>query len=118
MERAVILVAHGSSLSDWSRPFISFQKRLEQGSGDVFVALSFLQDEGSSLEQSIGVLIEKGIHHFDIWPLFLSSGTHVQKDIPAIMQNLHAQYSFISWKQSPPLLEDDNICLALAERLI
>lgn len=106
-------MAHGSQNPEWVNPFRLFRKRLEKRYPHLLICLSFLEFSTPNLAQVVFSCIDQSILDFEIWPLFMASGTHVQKDIPAIIDGLHVKHPSISWLIRPPLLEDEDVCQVL-----
>ena len=94
MTIAHILLAHGSRDHGWRKPFEKLLEKCKKGSPKKIFCLSYLELCNPKLSDIIKDLLENNnkITTFNIHPLFLSSGVHVNDDIQKILSELRANY--------------------------
>jgi len=85
---ALIIVAHGSRKPSSNEEVKAIGEKLKglKEKEFTFVSTSFLEFATPSLEESILKNIDKGMSEIVILPYFLSSGNHVTRDIPEIVE--------------------------------
>jgi len=89
-----ILLAHGSRDPGWRKPFEELLEKCKKESPKKIFCLSYLELCNPKLSDIIKDLLENNnkITTFNIHPLFLSSGVHVNDDIQKILSELRANY--------------------------
>ena len=96
---AQILLAHGSRDPGWRKPFEELLEKCKKGSPKKIFCLSYLELCNPKLSDLVKDLLVN--HHkittFNIHPLFLSSGVHVNDDIQKILSDLRAKYPQINF---------------------
>ena len=94
MTIAHILLAHGSRDPGWRKPFEELLEKCKKGSPQKKFCLSYLELCNPKLSDVVKDLLVN--HHkittFNIHPLFLSSGVHMNNDIQKILSDLKANY--------------------------
>ncbi|MEN3186063.1 MAG: CbiX/SirB N-terminal domain-containing protein [Atribacterota bacterium] len=113
---AVVIVVHGSRRE-------GSQGVMEQICQEVAsqlpypVRLAYLQFQHPGLEEVIASLWQEGIRKVTVVPAFLSSGTHVVEDIPAILQTMLRQYPDVRFFLTEPLGYDPRLVAILLDRI-
>jgi len=87
---AIILLAHGSSDAQWTRPILALRDRLRSELPAVFIAEAYMEFARPTLEDTLQDLLRSeahssGVKRVLIFPQFISSGGHVMKDLPSII---------------------------------
>lgn len=114
-DRALILVAHGSSDPDWRRPLERLVDSLAVELGDR-VALAYLAHP-PSLDDAIVSLAQAGHRRVLVVAALLSpGGRHVKHDIPEAVAAARARYPEIELELDPGALGDDEQVIAALAR--
>ena len=94
MTIAHILLAHGSRDPGWRKPFEELLEKCKKGSPQKKFCLSYLELCNPKLSDVVKDLLvnNQKITTFNIHPLFLSSGVHVNDDIQKILSDLRTNY--------------------------
>ena len=94
MNAANILLAHGSRDPGWRKPFEELLEKCKKRSPKKIYCLSYLELCDPKLSDVIKDLLKNNhkITTFNIHPLFLSSGVHMNNDIQKILSDLKANY--------------------------
>ena len=79
---AIVLLVHGSRDPGWYEPFKGLMDRIATVRPDVSVRVASLQFGEPGLLEALRVVAETGASRALIIPMFMSSGGHVQRDIP------------------------------------
>lgn len=91
--KAVLLLAHGSSDPQWRIPFQTLLAHLQQQSPEQVIELAYLELSTPLLEDAIQQHIQRGVTNIDIIPLFFSAGRHLRQDVPALLNDLIAEWA-------------------------
>ena len=114
MKRALVLFAHGARDPRWAAPFEDVARRVAQREPGIEVQLAFLEFMAPTLSDAGDALVNAGCEHVDIVPLFLGTGGHVRKDLPALIADLAARHPQVAWQLQPAIGEFDNVIDAMA----
>ncbi len=108
----IILLAHGSSDSDWSA---TFEKMAEPTCASLSnVSVAYMELSQPSMEDVIRSAATKGCTHIIVVPLFLAAGKHLKVDIPRKLEKLKEETG-ISYKLLPAIGEHPLLSLAIKE---
>ena len=92
MRTGLILFAHGARDPRWAAPFEAVAARVRELRPAAQVRLAFLELMPPKLSEAAAELVAAGCSHVAVLPLFLGTGSHLRKDLPLLMQQLHEQY--------------------------
>ncbi|MBW5801255.1 sirohydrochlorin chelatase [Halomonas elongata] len=113
MNKALILMAHGSSDPRWREPF----ERVYQALGERLptpLRLAYMELSEPSLETTVAELADAGTERAEILPLFFAAGRHLRKDVPAQVEALGTRHPDIALTLLPPVGEHPDFIEALA----
>ncbi len=83
--KGIVLFGHGARSPEWARPFHAIQDALRARSPQTPVALGFLEIMRPTLDEAIADLVGRGATHIVVVPIFLSTGSHIAKDLPLLV---------------------------------
>ena len=114
VERAMVLVAHGSSDPEWRRPLEQLHGMLVEQVGER-VALAYLAHPPSILD-AIQAFAEAGYRRVVVVAALLSpAGKHVKQDIPEAVEQARARWPELDIALAPGTLgEDPRVIGAMA----
>ena len=107
-----ILLAHGSSDTDWCSTFERMTK--ETCSTLNSVAVAYMELSRPSLESVVRDASSKGYTQITVVPLFLAAGKHLKLDIPKILNKLKIELG-ICYTLLPPVGEHPMMSFAIKE---
>lgn len=113
---ALILLAHGSKSADWRLPFDQLETEALQRWPFGPAKLAFFEHASPTLEEVIETLAEQGIEQFQVEPLLLAPGFHVQQDLPERLEALGLRWPKIRLAAAPVLMADPHIRGAILDR--
>lgn len=92
--KALLLVAHGSRRAASNEEVVALADRVadEVTGSFALVEAAFLELAEPSIEEGIGRCVAQGAREIAVVPYFLAAGTHVVKDIPAIIESARAAH--------------------------
>ena len=113
-ERGLLLFAHGARDASWAAPFEAVLARVSAMRPDTQVALAFLELMPPDIATAAAQLAQRGCRQVDVVPLFLGTGGHVRRDVPQLLQRLHALHPGIRWTLHDPVGEHPDVIEAIA----
>ena len=99
----LILLTHGSKRASWRKPFQNLLRKLRQETGKTNIHLAHMELAAPSLEDVVERVVKEGVTAIRVLPLFMSSGTHLIKDIPKQVKALTRQHRGLKIVTLPPL---------------
>ena len=92
--RALLLVAHGSRLSEANVEVAQLVERLREISIDRFeiVTHAFLEIAKPDIPTGIDACVAQGAIQLWVLPYFLAAGRHVRDDVPALLEQARARH--------------------------
>jgi sirohydrochlorin ferrochelatase len=115
-EPAYIVFAHGSSVESANQAVREVAAQAaELGEWRVFAA-AFLEGGTPSLPDAIDELTARGESSFIIVPYFLTTGLHLQRDLPRLIEQIRKKHRGIEIEVTPPLDGHPAMAAALVDR--
>ncbi len=112
----LLLFAHGARDPAWARSFEAVAQRVAGRRPDTPLQLAYLEFMPPTMAEAADALAAAGCTTVHIVPLFLGSGGHVRKDVPALIDSLQAQYgSRIDWQLHSTIGDHPLVTEAMAE---
>ena len=105
---ALLLFAHGSSDPGWAAPFIKLKAAIQSREPGRIVELAFLERMQPSFDAAVAILQKQDVVEITIAPIFLATGGHMRKDLPALIETTH-QRTGITFRVLPVLGESDSM---------
>ena len=112
--RGLLLFAHGARDERWAQPFNAVAARLHELDPSTPVALGFLEFMSPDLPTAGSSLVALGCSDIDIVPLFLGSGGHVRKDVPALLSLLQSRHPHLRLQLRTAIGERPEVIEAMA----
>ncbi|MGH9327206.1 MAG: sirohydrochlorin chelatase [Terriglobia bacterium] len=82
----ILLFAHGSRVEEANESVHELARQV-QNAGDLgYVRAAFLELAQPDLSAAISEAVEAGVEHLIVVPYFLTSGTHIQRDLPGLIE--------------------------------
>ena len=110
----LILFAHGARDPRWAQPFEAVAAQVRNARPGAHVQLAFLEFMAPTLPEAGKTLASAGCTHVDVLPMFLGTGGHVRKDLPLLMDALHAAHRNTQFKLHPAIGEMPAVTQAMA----
>jgi sirohydrochlorin cobaltochelatase len=109
----IILFAHGAREPEWAQPFESIRDRLLAAGTPV--ELAFLEIMSPSLDEAAARLADQGIKTVIIVPLFLAQGSHLKRELPAMVAKIRKRHPKTEFRVTPALGEAPEVVAAITE---
>ncbi len=112
--QATILFGHGSSDPAWRIPIDTVAQRMLESAPQSLVRCAFLERTTPDLDTTVGELVQQGVNHIKIVPMFLGVGRHAREDMPLLVANLQTVHPQVSFKLNPSVGEEPLVVDLLA----
>ncbi len=99
---ALILFAHGSSVESANEAVREVGRQMARSAGSV-VEAAFLGGGTPDLPGSVASLVARGINRIVIVPYFLTTGLHLQRDLPILVRDVMSSHPNLRVHVTPPL---------------
>jgi sirohydrochlorin cobaltochelatase len=111
----LILLAHGARDPAWRTPFDAVVARVRERAPEAVVRLAFLELMAPSMADAGAELVALGCARVDVVPVFLGTGGHVRRDVPALLAALRESHPGVAWTLHQALGESPHVVAALAD---
>jgi len=101
--KAVLLISHGSRISETEQEVKGFVELLKQQSPVTIIEYAFLEIAHPSIPEGIDICVEQGATEVIILLNFLNAGKHVDEDIPRIIDEARNKHSKVTFTITQPI---------------
>ena len=88
MTIGIIVFAHGSRIEPANQAVRSVAADLARAGGYPIIEAAFLELGTPGLEEAADLLVARGVERIVIIPYFLTPGTHLERDLPALVERI------------------------------
>jgi len=85
VKTGILLFAHGSPVEDANRGVHDLAERIKASGPHDFVRAAFLEDGRPDLATAVGEAVDAGIKRLVVVPYFLTTGLHLRRDLPRLI---------------------------------
>ena len=114
---AVILLGHGSRAAEANDGMYEVVRRLQEHWPDFKFSAAFLEINSPSIPEGIDNCANNGAGQIILLPYFLHLGNHVQKDLPAFLENGRQRHPAVVISLGPHLGFHEKLVEITEERL-
>jgi sirohydrochlorin cobaltochelatase len=111
----LLLFAHGARDPRWARPFEQVATAIRAARPGQPVRLAYLEFMAPDLRTAAAELALAGCTRVDVLPLFLGAGGHVRKDLPPLLEELHARHAGVAFTLHAAVGEAPLLIAAMAD---
>lgn len=116
MDRALLIIGHGSRSSDAVQIFGKTVEYIKDKSDFEMVEGAFMELASPSIEETVAKIVDNGVNDIVAVPYFLFPGIHIKEDIPEIIAALMSKHRGLKITMTEPIGYDDLICEILLKR--
>ncbi|MES3000715.1 MAG: CbiX/SirB N-terminal domain-containing protein [Pseudomonadota bacterium] len=113
-EKAIILFGHGSRDPLWRGPIEAVAARLAKRHPEVPVRCAYLEFDTPKLGEAAAALAANGRTTISIVPMFLGTGTHARRDLPALLLELRDAHPAVHFELQRAIGDDPRVLDLLA----
>ena len=117
MTTGIIVFAHGSRIEAANQAVRAAAAELARAGDCPMVEAAFLELGRPSLEEAADLLVAKGIDRVVIIPYFLTPGTHLERDLPALVAGISKKNNNIQILVTASLDGHPGLVQILADRV-
>jgi len=110
-----IVFAHGSRIESANQAVRDIAARMAASRGEM-VEAAFLELGQPDLTGAAALLVTRGASHIIVIPYFLTLGTHMQRDLPRLVQDAARQNGGVEIEVTSPLDGHPALLEALLDR--
>jgi sirohydrochlorin ferrochelatase len=99
----IVVFAHGSRVEAANQAVRAVTAQLAELGSFRYVEAAFLELGEPSLSGAVARLVGEGVRSIRVIPYFLISGTHMERDLPRILQEISLQYKDLDIATTLPL---------------
>jgi sirohydrochlorin ferrochelatase len=114
--KGYVVFAHGSSVESANAAVRNVARRAAERGGWGAYEAAFLGGGRPTLPEAVKGLIERGITHVIVIPYFLTSGLHLERDLPALVAELQRSHRGVEIEVTLPLDGHPGLVDALVDR--
>jgi len=112
----IIVFAHGSRIEAANQAVRSAAADLARAGDCPIVEAAFLELGRPSLEEAADLLVARDVDRLVVIPYFLTPGTHLERDLPAIVARISNKYNNIQILVTASLDGHPGLVQILADR--
>jgi sirohydrochlorin cobaltochelatase len=114
MNKAIILVGHGSRDPVWRLPIDAVAARLAAARPEVPVRCAFLELQQPDVPAAAAELAALGVQQATLVPMFLGTGKHARADLPRLLEEVRRAHPAVQFRLQPSVGEDPRVLDLLA----
>jgi sirohydrochlorin ferrochelatase len=114
--RAIVLFAHGSRIESANDAVRKVASDLARAGGFPMVEAAFLELGKPDLASAVAAVVSNGAHQVTVIPYFLTLGTHLERDLPRLIDAIALLYPGLNIHVTPPLDGHPALVEALLDR--
>jgi sirohydrochlorin ferrochelatase len=113
---AYIVFAHGSSVEAANEAVRAVTRQAAERGGWREHTAAFLGGGRPDLAMAINQMATRGVSHVVVIPYFLTSGLHLERDLPALIDDMKRSHPGLKIEVTPPLDGHPGLLDALVDR--
>ena len=118
MTTGFIVFGHGSRIESANRSVRDAAAGLARVGGYSYVEPAFLELGEPDLAGAVERLVDQGVRKVVVLPYFLTLGTHLERDLPRLIQHIAIKYKDLDITSTPPLDGHPGLVQILLDRTI
>jgi sirohydrochlorin ferrochelatase len=112
----IVVFGHGSRVETANEAVRSVARDLARSGGFLHVEAAFLELGQPDMEGAVVRLRSAGVRQIVIIPYFLTLGTHLERDLPAIVRAIGERHPDLELRVTPPLDGHPGLVRILIDR--
>jgi len=120
MKESILLLGHGSPKQDANnldKVALMLHRMFHPGCADTCVGVAYMEFASPKIPDAIKNAVDRGAKKVILHPFFLSSGVHVTKDIPEMIEQSRALYPGVKFIYTEPLGIHEKLAQIVLERI-
>ncbi|HEY6872023.1 MAG TPA: CbiX/SirB N-terminal domain-containing protein [Geobacteraceae bacterium] len=117
MKTAILLMAHGSRISEANDAVREIAALVRQMSGFEIVEVSFREQHSPNIQQGVDACVARGAERILLMPYFLYMGAHVQEDLPEELAEARKRHPDVAMTMGKHLGAHRKLAEIVVERI-
>jgi sirohydrochlorin ferrochelatase len=117
MERAVLLVDHGSRREEANAVLAQVAEIIRRRSGFTVVHCAHMEIAEPTIAQGFDACVADGAREVIVHPYFLAPGDHYNDTVPRLVAEAAAKHPGVRWTITEPLGLHHKLCEVVVERV-
>lgn len=117
MSTGIIVFAHGSRIASANDAVRAVTGELMKAASLELVETAFLELGHPDLRAAVARLVGRGARRIVVIPYFLTLGTHLERDLPALVKSAGQEYKGVELVVTPPLDGHPALLQVLLDRV-
>lgn len=118
MTTGFVVFGHGSRVESANQSVRDAAAALAEAGSYPYVEPAFLELGEPDLAGAVERLVSQGVRKIAVLPYFLTLGTHLERDLPRLIQDIALQYKGLEIFSLPPLDGHPALIQVLLDRTI
>ncbi|WP_370260774.1 sirohydrochlorin chelatase [Limnobacter sp.] len=118
MQKAIVLFGHGARDPQWADPMKKLQAMLMDQLPHVNVELAFLELMAPSLPDTVDCMVQGGVKHIQVVPIFFGKGGHLKNDFPVLMAQMKEKHPQVHLEATSAVGQWDAVWQAIARQIV
>jgi sirohydrochlorin cobaltochelatase len=114
-KKRLVLIVHGSKDPSWMVTLKKMEGMLKKDLGENNVRLACIQFVSPTIEETVEEAVRDGMLNLSFFPLFMSAGGHVERDIPLKLQSLKQRWPELNIELLPHIGEHPKFIEVIRE---
>jgi sirohydrochlorin cobaltochelatase len=110
----IVLFAHGARAASWAAPFERLRELVAATHAGGPVRLAYLELMTPDLPTVLAEMAAAQVVRVDLFPIFLSVGSHLREDLPALVTDARARHPALQIRVHPALGESEAMLRVIA----
>ena len=116
MKTGIVIFAHGSRVEEANEAVRAVASEMARKGGYELVETAFLDLAPPDLRQAVARLVSSGAARVVVIPYFLTLGTHLQRDLPRLIDEISSAHEGLEIQITGPLDGHHTLSDILVER--
>lgn len=120
MKESILLLGHGSPKQDANnldKVAVMLHRMLHPGCAETCVSVAYMEFAAPKIPDAIRHAVDSGAKKIILHPFFLSSGMHVTKDIPEMIDEARTLHPDVKFTYTEPLGIHEKLAQIVMERI-
>jgi sirohydrochlorin ferrochelatase len=111
-----VIFAHGSKVETANEAVRAVAAEMSRSGGLELVEVAFLDCAPPNLRDAVERIVRRGASHVVVIPYFLTLGTHLQRDLPRIVDGIRGRHAGLDIRVTAPLDGHPALAAILLDR--
>lgn len=117
VKTGIVLFAHGSRVAEANDGVRTLADKVRGSGVFAFAGAAFLESATPDLAHAVADAVAAGIERVIVAPYFLTSGTHLRRDLPALIKRARVSHPGVAFDMAEPLEGHPLLLAVILDRI-